>query len=62
MPGRDFHNPGNGACAGQEKLSGIFFQVLVERTEIGQDNVDWPETKSSHPQGHQGQGQEGLEK
>jgi hypothetical protein len=55
MPGRDFHHAGNGASARQEKLFGIFIQVLVERMEIGQEGVDRPETKTSHPQGHQGQ-------
>lgn len=49
MPGRDFHNPGNGACAQEEKPSGIFIRGWLERMEIGQNGVDWPETNPPHP-------------
>jgi hypothetical protein len=61
MPGCDFDIPGNGAGARQEELSGIFIQGWQEGMEIGQDGVDWSKAETSHPQGHQGQCQEGLE-
>jgi hypothetical protein len=61
IPGRYFHNPGDGAGSRQEKPSGIFIRGWLERMEVGHNGVDPPEAETSHPQGYQGQYQEGLE-
>jgi hypothetical protein len=61
MPGRDCHNPGNGARSRQEKLLGIFIRVVVERTGIDQDGLDGSKAETPQPKGYQGQCQEGLE-